>query len=331
VDDPDLFARTFPMNLRPQGHEIIRTWLFATLLRAHYEHASLPWRDTTINGWVLDPDRKKMSKSKGNVLTPIEYFERFGSDAFRYWAQRGRPGVDTAFDEGQLKVGRRLAIKILNASKFALGVVGDAPAGAATEPLDRSLLHNLCDLITDATSAFESYDYSRALDVTERFFWDFCDNYLELVKQRAYGASGQPGAASARRTLHLALSTLLRLFAPHLPFVTEEVWSWWQDGSIHRANWPDATELRTDVGDTDRRVYAVAAEVLGEIRKAKTSQQKSMRAEVDRVVVRDTTERLRALEAALSDVREAGRTREVDMREAEEFAVHVQLAESDAA
>jgi valyl-tRNA synthetase len=331
VDDPDLFARTFPMNLRPQGHEIIRTWLFATLLRAHYEHASLPWRDATINGWVLDPDRKKMSKSKGNVLTPIEYFERFGSDAFRYWAQRGRPGVDTAFDEGQLKVGRRLAIKILNASKFALGVVGDAPAGAATEPLDRSLLHNLCDLITDATSAFESYDYSRALDVTERFFWDFCDNYLELVKQRAYGASGQPGAASARRTLHLALSTLLRLFAPHLPFVTEEVWSWWQDGSVHRANWPDATELRTDVGDTDRRVYAVAAEVLGEIRKAKTSQQKSMRAEVDRVVVRDTTERLRALEAALSDVREAGRTREVDMREAEEFAVDVQLAESDAA
>jgi valyl-tRNA synthetase len=331
VDDPDLFTRTFPMNLRPQGHEIIRTWLFATLLRAHYEHASLPWRDATINGWILDPDRKKMSKSKGNVLTPIEYFERFGSDAFRYWAQRGRPGVDTAFDEGQLKVGRRLAIKILNASRFALGVVGDAPAGAATEPLDRSLLHNLCDLITDATSAFESYDYSRALDVTERFFWDFCDNYLELVKQRAYGASGQPGAASARRTLHLALSTLLRLFAPHLPFVTEEVWSWWQDGSVHRANWPDATELRTDVGDTDRRVYAVAAEVLGEIRKAKTSQQKSMRAEVDRVVVRDTTERLRALEAALSDVREAGRTREVDMREAEEFAVDVQLAESDAA
>jgi valyl-tRNA synthetase len=331
VDDPDLFTRTFPMNLRPQGHEIIRTWLFATLLRSHYEHGTLPWRDTTINGWVLDPDRKKMSKSKGNVLTPIEYFERFGSDAFRYWAQRGRPGVDTAFDEGQLKVGRRLAIKILNASKFALGVMGDTRVGEVTEPVDRSLLHNVCDLITDATSAFESYDYARALDVTERFFWDFCDNYLELVKQRAYGVGGQPGAESARRTLELALSTFLRLFAPHLPFVTEEVWSWWQDGSIHRAGWPEAAALRGDVGDTDRRVYAVAAEVLGEIRKAKTSQQKSMRAEVDRVVVRDTAERLSALEAALDDVREAGRAHDVDMLEADEFAVDVALAESDAA
>jgi valyl-tRNA synthetase len=330
-DDPDLFSRTFPMNLRPQGGEIIRTWLFATLLRSHYEHGTLPWRDATINGWVLDPDRKKMSKSKGNVVTPIEYFEQFGSDAVRYWAQRGRPGVDTAFDEGQMKIGRRLAIKILNASKFALGVMGDERAGEVTEPLDRSLLHNLRDLITDATSAFDSYDYSRALDATERFFWDFCDNYLELVKQRAYGASGQRGAASARRTLELALSTLLRLFAPHLPFVTEEVWSWWQDGSIHRAKWPEASALRSEIGDADRRVYAVAAEVLGAVRKAKTSQQKSMRAEVERAVVRDTEERLRALEAALEDVRQAGRVRDVDMLEAQDFAVDVELAESDAA
>jgi valyl-tRNA synthetase len=331
VDDADLFARTFPMNLRPQGHEIIRTWLFATLLRSHYEHGTLPWRDATINGWVLDPDRKKMSKSKGNVLTPIEYFERFGSDAFRYWAQRGRPGVDTAFDEGQLKVGRRLAIKILNASKFALGVAGDAPAGAVTEPLDRSLLHNLCDVVTDATSAFASYDYSRALDVTERFFWGFCDNYLELVKQRAYGANGHAGAESARRTLDLALSALLRLFAPHLPFVTEEVWSWWQDGSIHTAQWPDATALRGEAGETDRRVYTVAAQVLGEIRKAKTQHEKSMRAEVDRAIVRDTAERLGALEAALADVCQAGRAHAVDTLEADEFAVEVELAESDAA
>jgi valyl-tRNA synthetase len=331
-DDRDLFSRVFPMNLRPQGGEIIRTWLFATILRSHFEHGTLPWWDTTINGWVLDPDRKKMSKSKGNVVTPVEYFERFGSDAVRYWAQRGRPGVDTAFDEGQMKIGRRLAIKVLNASKFALGVIGDEPAGEVTESLDLSLLSNLRDLVTDASSAFEGYDYSRALEVTERFFWDFCDNYLELVKQRAYGAAGEQGAASARRSLGLALSTLLRLFAPHLPFVTEEVWSWWQPGSIHRASWPDPGLLRDDVGggEADQLVYTVAAEVLGEIRKAKTTQQKSMRAEVDRAVVRDTAERLRALEAALEDVQQAGRVRKIDVLEAEEFTVDVELAEDAA-
>ena len=332
-DDPDLFSRTFPMDLRPQGGEIIRTWLFATLLRSHFEHGTLPWGDTTINGWILDPDRKKMSKSKGNVLTPVEYFDKFGSDAFRYWAQSGRPGVDTAFDEGQMKIGRRLAIKILNASKFALGVIGSAPPGEVTEPLDRSLLHKVRGLIVDASSAFESYDYARALDATERFFWDFCDNYLELVKQRAYGAAGERGAGSARRALELALSALLRLFAPHLPFVTEEVWSWWQEGSVHRAPWPDAKELgaTTEGAEADRAIYEVAADVLGEIRKAKTSKQKSLRAEVELAVVRDTPERLHALESALEDVRQAGRVQgALELLQAEEFAVEVDLAEDAA-
>ena len=330
-DDPDLFSRTFPMNLRPQGHEIIRTWLFATLLRSHYEHDALPWRDVTLNGWILDPDRKKMSKSKGNVLTPIEYFDRFGSDAFRYWAQYGRPGVDTAFDEGQMKIGRRLAIKLLNASKFALGVIGDGTAGEVTEPLDRSMLRSLTDLVEEATGAFEGYDYSRALERTERFFWGFCDDYVELVKQRAYGAGDEGGAASARRALELALSTLLRLFAPHLPFVTEEVWSWWQDGSIHLTSWPDPEPLRAASGDADRLTYRVAADVLGEIRKAKTSQQKSLRAEVDLAVVRDTAERLHALEPALEDLEQAGRVRRAfELVQADEFAVEVDLTEDAA-
>jgi valyl-tRNA synthetase len=332
-DDPDLFARLFPMDLRPQGGEIIRTWLFATLLRSHLEHGTLPWRDTMINGWVLDPDRKKMSKSKGNVVTPIEYFEQFGSDAVRYWALNGRPGVDTAFDEGQIRVGRRLAIKLLNASKFALGVRGDAPTTgtAVTAALDRSMLHVLGRLVEETTVAFDGYDYARALERTERFFWSFCDDYVELVKQRAYGSAGADGATSARGALGLALSTILRLFAPHLPFVTEEVWSWWQDGSIHRAEWPDAAALRDAAGDPAPLVYDVAGQVLGEIRKAKTSQQKSLRAEVERAVVRDASARLEALHVAVDDVREAGRVRALETAEAGEFAVEVELAESDAA
>ena len=322
-DDPDLFARVFPMDLRPQAFEIIRTWLFSTIVRAHFEFDGLPWSDAAISGWVLDPDRKKMSKSKGNVVTPMEPIRQFSADAMRYWALSGRPGVDTAVDEGQMKVGRRLAIKILNASKFALGVMGDEvpSAEAITEPLDRSMLASLAALVTNATTSFDGYDYARALDATERFFWGFCDDYVELVKGRAYG-----GSESARAALAIALDTLLRLFAPHMPFVTEEVWSWWRAGSIHRCSWPSAHELAAFVSE-DVAVYPAAAAVLGEVRKAKSEAKRSMRTDVTEAIVRAPTELLRALAPAASDVRDAGRVvGELATAEAAELAVDVTLA-----
>jgi valyl-tRNA synthetase len=281
---------------------------------------------------VLDPDRKKMSKSKGNVVTPMEPIRQFGADAMRYWAASGRPGVDTAVDEGQMKVGRRLAIKILNASKFALGVMGDdaSPAGfrsapsAITEPLDRSMLASLAALVTNATTSFEGYDYARALDATERFFWGFCDDYLELVKGRAYA-----GSDSARAALATALDTLLRLFAPHMPFVTEEVWSWWRDGSVHRTSWPSSDELAAFAAD-DTSIYPAGAAVLGEIRKAKSEAKRSMRTDVLSAVVRASTELLRALEPALDDVRGAGRvTGSLELVEAAELGVEVVLADPE--
>ncbi|MGH9026823.1 MAG: valine--tRNA ligase [Acidimicrobiia bacterium] len=332
-EDADLFERTFPMNLRPQGPEIIRTWLFATIVRAHYEHGVLPWNDTMINGWVRDPDRKKMSKSKGNVVTPMPLVEEYGAEALRYWALNGRPGVDTAVDYGQMKVGRRLAIKILNASKFALGVISDSPPGdEVTLALDRSMLDELANLVEAATAAFDNYDYARALERTERFFWNFCDDYLELVKQRAYGTAGEEGAQSARTALALALSALLRLFAPHFPYVTEEVWSWWQDGSIHRAPWPEAKSLRAAASpDPPDLVYAVAAAVIGEVRKAKSGERRSMRTEVTRAVVRDTVDRLAALDAARDDVAAAGRIASLETEPGEAFTVDVELAETDGA
>jgi valyl-tRNA synthetase len=329
--DPDRFARTFPMDLRPQGPEIIRTWLFATLLRSVLEHGTLPWTHTLINGWILDPDRKKMSKSKGNVVTPIGVLEKFGSDAVRYWALNGRPGVDTALDEGQMKVGRRLAIKLLNASKFVLGVLDGADPDRArvTIPIDRALLAELDAVVAVAGDAFAGYDYARALERTERFFWGFCDDYLELVKNRAYGEDGSSEeVASARAALATVLDALHRLFAPHLPFVTEEVWSWWREGSVHRAAWPTAM---TATDATDGTVYQVAAEVLSAIRKAKSDAKQSMRAEVARVVVTDTAARLDALRAAAGDVRAAGRVARLDTQVGDSLAVEVELAEPSAA
>jgi valyl-tRNA synthetase len=325
-DDPELFATTFPMDLRPQGYDIIRTWLFSTVLRSHFEHGVVPWRDTNLNGWVLDPERKKMSKSKGNVVTPMPLIEEYGADAVRYWACNGRPGTDTSVDTGIMKIGRRLAIKILNASKFALGRVGDEPSPSladVTAPLDLALLAQLGQVVTTATASFEDFDYARAQEVTEAFFWSFCDDYVELVKTRAYGEGDLAGTRSARATLSISLSVLLRLFAPFVPFVTEEVWRWWQPGSVHRADWPTPEE--TGSGG-DGSVLVTTAEVLAAVRRAKTSEKRSMRAKVDTLVVSGPAASLAAVDAARGDLTDAGGVEELTLVEAEEFAVSVVLA-----
>ncbi len=301
--DADLFARTFPMDLRPQAHDIIRTWLFSTVLRSHLEHDSLPWGHAAISGWVLDPDRKKMSKSKGNVVTPLGLLEEYGSDGVRYWAARGGPGVDTAFDVGQMKIGRRLAMKLLNASKFAL--TGGVVSGEVTHDFDRGLLTELAQLVDEVTAAFEEYEYARALDRTETFFWSFCDDYLELIKQRRYGADGPAAAESANLALQAAMSVLLRLFAPFLPFVSEEVWSWWQSGSVHRAAWPASGEIETLLGNRSpepAQAYRLASEVTAKIRQKRSTNKRSFKVPIRVVVSADAgqTALLRRVERDLT-------------------------------
>ncbi len=320
-DDPDLFARTFPMDLRPQAHEIIRTWLFATVTRAHLEHDLLPWRTAAISGWILDPDRKKMSKSKGNVVTPMALLHRFGPDALRYWAARGRPGADTAFDEGQIKIGRRLATKILNASRFVLNLGDDIARDEITEPVDRSLIAGLMTLVDDCTAALDAFDYTRALDRTETSFWTWTDDYLELVKSRAYGEGGP--AASAQATLQLSLSVYLRLFAPFLPFATDEVWSWWQPGSVHRAAWPAAADLHEHSGDGN--VLEAVTAVLTQVRKAKSEAHVSMRTPVTVLTIDDTAANLERLRAGLVDLQLAAKAEAVELHEATTRSVAVIL------
>ena len=307
--DPDLWQRVAPMDLRPQAHEIIRTWLFSTVVRSHLEDDRLPWSDAAISGWILDPDRKKMSKSKGNVVTPMGLLEQHGSDAVRYWAASGRPGADTAFDEGQMKIGRRLAIKILNASRFVLLSAGQpVDPAAVTHPLDLSLLVRLATVVSGTTQALDDYNYTRALELTETFFWSFCDDYLELVKARAADDSDPAGQASAQAALRVALRVLLRLFAPFLPFVTEEVWSWWQPGSVHRTDWPTVAELPS-AGDPD--LLPDVSSVLSKIRKAKSEAKVGMRTEVTTASVVGTRERVARIECARGDLIAAGRIQEL--------------------
>ena len=337
--DEDLFARVFPMDVRPQGQDIIRTWLFSTVVRSHLQHGSLPWKHAAISGWILDPDRKKMSKSKGNVVTPMGLLQEHGSDAVRYWAASARLGTDAAFEVGQMKIGRRLAIKVLNASKFVLRITEGRTAAVAdvTEALDRAMLAALAGVVDAATDAFESFDHTRALEATETFFWTFCDDYVELVKDRAYGGEGWNEAAteSARAALGLALDTLLRLLAPYLPFATEEVWSWWREGSVHRAAWPTAAPLREAAAGVGPDGLPAAGRALAALRKVKSEAKVSMRVGIVQAALGVLPAELSLVEAAAADVRAAGRVGDLrlvaDEAAAEAVVVHAAELEQPSA
>lgn len=323
--DSDLFDRIFPMDMRPQGHDIIRTWLFSTMTRSHHEHDMAPWKHAALSGWILDPDRKKMGKSSGNAMTPEGLLEQFGTDAVRYWAASGRPGVDTTFSEEQMKVGRKLANKLLNVSKFVLSF-GDVDmtgelSETVTNPIDHSMLAKVDAVIAEATAGFEAFDYARGLERTESFFWWFCDNYVELVKNRAYEAMGIDEANSARRALREALSACQRLLAPILPFATEEAWSWWNESSVHAASWPAATDMGGDASLVDATIEALTL-----VRRAKSEAKVSQRAEVTSVVISAPTVMHDALAAGQADLAAAGSISTISIVDGDPLTCDVVLA-----
>ncbi len=321
--DEAFFQKVFPYDLRPQGHDIIRTWLFASVVRANSLNGSVPWTNTAISGWILDPDRKKMSKSKGNVVVPDDVLDQFGTDAVRYWAASAKLGADTAYEVAQMKIGRRLAIKLLNASKFAFGMgvteehilgaggSGGASAEALTEPLDRALLARLREVVEQATGHFENYDYARALQLVESFFWSFTDDYVELVKDRAYGSRGEEAQASVRVALATTLDTVLRLFAPILPFATDEIWRWWRSGSVHAASWPSAQALEQVSGGV--AILDSVGEALAGLRRAKSEAKAKQRTEIISARVTGPKEQLGHIESALGDLQAATRARALEI------------------
>ncbi|MBK4346494.1 valine--tRNA ligase [Lacisediminihabitans changchengi] len=330
--DPELFDLVFPYSLRSQGQDIIRTWLFSTVLRAELEHGTIPWKNAGISGFIVDPDRKKMSKSKGNVVTPAAVLDEHGADAVRYWAASSRLGTDAAFDPQnpkQMKIGRRLAIKVLNAAKFVYSFPEPASTDATiTNPLDLDLLAELAAVVRTATAAFDDLDHAKALEVIEHQFWIFCDDYLEVVKERAYGAASADEQASAVLTLRGAVDVFLRLLAPYLPFATEEVWSWTHEGSIHTSAWPTEAELAGIAGGTvePTGLRVLVSQALIGIRRAKTDAKASQKT----IATSATIAGPALLAAAAEDLKAVGRIQELTFTEGDEVAVTAVVLEEQA-
>lgn len=297
--DKEKYQKLFPTDLRPQAHEIIRTWAFYTILKSHLHENKLPWKNMMISGWCLAEDKSKMSKSKGNIVDPKGLLEKYGSDVVRYWASTSRLGADTAFSEDIIKDGKRLVNKLWNASKFAsMNFDKVSDFGSSIEEnidskrifcvSDKWILGKLQNVVNEATESFQKFEYAIATEKIEEFFWkDFCDNYLEIVKVRSYNEDGKndDGQVSAVLTLYWILNVLLRLFAPILPHVTEELFSKIFDSkdSVHSQNmWPK--KLTGDFQESVNQGDNIVA-VLDMVRKFKAEKNLSIKAPLSKLSI----------------------------------------------
>ena len=267
-----------PMSLRPQAHDIIRTWAFYTIVKSLYHENNIPWKDIMVSGYVT-LGGKKMSKSKGNVINPYDIMSKFGADALRYWAAGSKLGEDLNYQEEDLVTGKKFITKLFNANRFVFMNLKDFnfKKPSKLEKIDKLFLSKLNSLVKNVTKGFENYEYSKAKSKTERFFWNmFADNYLETVKKRIY--QNKKGKESAQYTLYKSLLTILKLFSPITPFITEEIYQEnfkkiEKNKSIHVSEWPKIEkESKTDELD-------LFIDILVKIRQEKTNTKKAMNAE----------------------------------------------------
>lgn len=307
--NPERHKKLFPADLRPQAHEIIRTWTFYTVAKSLLHENTIPWTNIAISGWVLDPNRNKMSKSKGNIVTPQKLMQQYSSDGVRYWAAKAYLGTDTTFDEGMMKIGLRLSTKMFNAAKLVYCIEGEKTD--ITHPLDISFLNELKKLVGSVRQNFDNYEYALSLDELERFFWgSFTDYYIELVKIRAK-EKDRVGTDSAANALRVAMSALLRMFAPFMPFITEEIWSWVlaeETGipSIHKAPFPTEAEFEF-LPESSNDGFSVAKSALQSVHKLKADLQMPLGQILENVVIRHNGEIRQDLDLVLEDVILAGR------------------------
>ncbi|MCH2110301.1 MAG: valine--tRNA ligase [Polyangiaceae bacterium] len=332
--DNERHEKLFPADIRPQSHEIIRTWAFYTIAKALLHSDNIPWKNVVISGWILDPDRKKMSKSAGNVITPMHLFDEHGVDGVRYWAASARLGQDTAFDPQSFKIGRRLTTKLYNAAKFVLSHEGEQ--GEITHELDRAFVGKLHGLIKKVTASHDDFNFAQALQETETFFWThFTDTYLELAKPRAWmnetNTYSEAERSSAIAALRLGLNVLLRLFAPVLPYITEEIWSWVfaqesQDPSIHVAPWPNSDELKKIAAPDSEKSFDYAVEAFTAINKAKADAKVSAGRVAEELTLRASQASLDSLAPVLDSVMAAAKVQKHSLQASElsegTFEVH---------
>ena len=318
ISDSEKHKKLFPADLRPQAHEIIRTWAFYTIVKSWLHEKSIPWRHIAISGWVVNPNRLKMSKSKGNTVTPVDLMEMYSADGVRYWAGKARLGQDTVYDENLFKTGKRLVTKIFNASRFVQMQLGESPFKGfqnafenITEPIDRAWLHYLIETQTKVTKSLKDFDYATALEDMEKTFWLFCDNYLELVKARVYQLKDSQEGLSGKMALDYSLYSFLKLFAPYLPYITEEIWAQRykeESSSIHSSSWfQEELEVVTQSGKDSKQsaLLNIAFFILEQVRKQKSTHQKSLAAPLKSLRIRASNKDLKQFHLFKEDMTRA--------------------------
>ena len=325
LDDNEAFNKLYPLDLRPQAHDIIRTWAFYTIAKGLYHHQQIPWKNIMISGHVLDPKGNKMSKSKGNAIAPQDVMDKYGADALRYWAAGSKLGDDLPYQEKDLQTGKKTVTKLWNASRFALMQLQDHD-GTKPEKLqaaDKWILTKLQGIIKESTDTYEAFEYAKSKALVDNFFWNtFCDHYLEVIKERIYNPNtyGEDAKTSAQWTLRKAHEAILKLFAPIMPYITEEIYSYAyatsEKNSIHTSPWPAYEEALVD-RDAEK-AGDLLVEVLNAVRKRKSEKQVSLRTPVTNLVIECSEEDTKLLKLVEDDLKAATKAEQVTYSDAEE-------------